>query len=236
MSIKTRYILFITGIFSMALGISLLIKSNLGTSPISSIPYILTEQSLYSIGTTTMLVNLLFLLAQIGLLRRKFETYQLMQIPITFIFAIFIDLIMALLGDIFFDIYLFKLLLSLLGSCFIGFGVALQIIAQVITLSGEGIVNAVAIKYHLDFGKTKIVFDSSLVIIAAVLSWLFFGEIRGLREGTLLSALLTGWIARFFIHHLSYIDAYGRQCFHWSFPFFIKRSSKKLKNKEGSGL
>ena len=236
MSIKTRYILFITGIFSMAFGISLLIKSSLGTSPISSIPYILTEQSLYSIGTTTMLVNILFLLAQIAILRRKFETYQLMQIPITFIFAIFIDLIMTLLSDIYFDIYLFKLLLSLLGSCFIGFGVALQIIAQVITLSGEGIVNAVAIKYQLDFGKTKIVFDSSLVIMAAVLSWLFFGEIRGLREGTLLSALLTGWIARFFIHHLSYIDVYGRQCFCWSFPFSIKSSSKKLKHKEGSEL
>ena len=82
--------LFITGIFSMAFGISLLIKSSLGTSPISSIPYILTEQSLYSIGTTTMLVNLLFLLAQIGLLGRKFEPFQLMQVPITFIFAIFL--------------------------------------------------------------------------------------------------------------------------------------------------
>lgn len=217
MSTRKRYALFICGMFAMALGISCLIKSTLGTSPISSVPYVLSLQYSLSIGTTTVIINMIFLLAQIVILRRKFQYVQLLQIPMTIIFALFIDLTMDLLNMIAPEMYVSQLVTVLLGVSFIALGVTLQVIGNVVMLAGEGIVNAIATQYHCDFGSTKTGFDICLVLTAAGLSWLCFGEIRGIREGTVVSAVITGSIARFFIHKLSYIDNSGQVIFRLPF-------------------
>ena len=90
-----------------------------------------------------------------------------------------------------------KLLLCLLGTALVALGVAGQGIADVLMLAGEGAVYVFARKFHIDFGKVKVGNDISLVAIAAIVSVLTMGTIEGIREGTLISALLTGIIARF---------------------------------------
>ena len=215
MSTYKRYLLFTIGIFFMSLGIAAVIKSSLGTSPISSIPYILSLQFPLSIGAFTFIVNMLFLLIQIIVLRSQFQYLQLLQIPVTIIFSFFIDFNMYLLSTVLPELYISRFITMLLGTTSLAFGVALQIIADVVNLAGEGVVNAIATRYHFDFGNTKTVFDSSLVIVAAILSYLYFDELRGIREGTFISALITGTIARFLIHHLSCIDANGRIMFQY---------------------
>ena len=52
-----RYILFLIGLFINSLGVSLVTKANLGTSPISSIPYVLNLKLLLllKLQTTKML-------------------------------------------------------------------------------------------------------------------------------------------------------------------------------------
>ena len=69
--------------------------------------------------------------------------------------------------------------------------------------------NAIAQRWHLDFGRVKTGFDTTLVMLAAVFSYACLNSIEGIREGTLISALITGSIARFFIKHLSYVDRNG---------------------------
>ncbi len=209
MSIYKRYVIFTVGILLQSAGIALVVKSLLGTSPISSVPYVLSLASLYSLGEMTFAVNMLFLAGQMMILGRKFNPLQLLQIPITAVFAAFIDLSMALFADLRPDLYLFQLLVLLAGAALIALGVSLQVIANVIMLAGEGIVNAVALRWKLDFGRVKTIFDTSLVVLAALLSSTQLGSIEGIREGTLVSALITGSIARFFIRALSYVDKNG---------------------------
>ena len=50
--------------------------------------------------------------------------------------------------------------------------------------------------FILGFGVTKIVFDVSMSVIAAILSFAFAQQLNGIREGTLIAALLVGYIAR----------------------------------------
>ena len=209
MSIYKRYVIFTVGILLQSAGIALVVKSLLGTSPISSVPYVLSLASLYSLGEMTFAVNMLFLAGQMMILGRKFNPLQLLQIPITAVFAAFIDLSMALFADLRPDLYLFQLLVLLAGAALIALGVSLQVIANVIMLAGEGIVNAIALRWKLDFGRVKTIFDTSLVVLAALLSSTQLGSIEGIREGTLVSALITGSIARFFIRALSYVDKNG---------------------------
>ena len=204
-----RYILFFLGILVQAAGITLLVKSLLGTSPISTTPYAMSLILPYTFGQTTLMVNMLFVLGEILLLRRKFHAVQLMQVPITFVFTIFIDFFMAILFHTVPEFYPWRMLILLSGTALIALGVALQVIANVLMLPGEGFVYAISQAFCIEFGKVKTWFDCILVATGATLCLLFLPSIEGIREGTLISALITGSIARWFIRHLSYVDATG---------------------------
>jgi len=206
MSITKRYGLFICGLFFVSLGISCIIKSMLGTAPISSAPYILSLRYPVSLGAFTFIINMVFLLGQIIILRRQFPYIQLLQIPMTGLFGCFIDFTMFLLSNVAPAMYLGQMITLLLGICSMAFGIALEIIGNVVILPGEGIVKTIATHWNFEFGYTKTCFDTSIVLLAGLLSWLYFGELRGIREGTLLSALLTGFVVRFFLNHVSYAN------------------------------
>lgn len=190
-------------------GIALVVKSMLGTSPISSLPYVLSLAYPFTLGQTTFAVNMVFLVGQIVLLRRRFNVVQLIQIPVTLVFAMFIDASMAVFSSVVPEWYPSKMAVLLIGASFVSLGVSLQVIAHVLMLAGEAIVLAISQVFHFEFGWVKTAFDCSLVASAAIFSYTELGTIEGIREGTLISALITGSIARFFIRHLSRVDAQG---------------------------
>ena len=92
-----RYIVFLIGLFINSLGVSLITKANLGTSPISSIPYVLSLNFPFTLGQFTIAFSLLLILIQLIILRRNFKTEHLLQIPISILFGYFIDLTMVML-------------------------------------------------------------------------------------------------------------------------------------------
>jgi cytidylate kinase len=93
----------------------------------------------------------------------------------------------------------------LLGCLILGIGVYLEVLADVVMLPGESFVRAVVVTFHTEFGTTKIAFDCSMAVIAGVLSFVFFGKLQGVREGTLVAALLVGFIARTLSRWLSFM-------------------------------
>ncbi len=209
MSTSKRYLLLIIAVMIQSAGIALVVKSLLGTSPISSVPYVLSLISPFTFGQTTFAVNMLFVVLELLMLRRNFPAIFWLQIPVTIVFGLCIDFFMALF-TIVPDFYPLKIFLCLLGTALVALGVAGQGIADVLMLAGEGVVYTFAHKFHIDFGKVKVGNDVSLVIIAAIVSMVSLGTIEGIREGTLISALLTGVFARFFLRHLSRVDGHGR--------------------------
>ena len=209
MTLFQRYGIFFFGIVAQTAGIALVVKGQLGTSPISSVPYALSLIMPLTFGQTTLAVNILFLLGQIVLLGRKFHKVQFLQAPVNVIVASFIDFFMALFANVMPTDYVWKMALLLIGTTLIAFGVAMQVIANVLMLSGEGIVYAITQTFHFDFGKVKTVFDCSFVLTGVTLCLIYLPSIEGVREGTLISAVVTGYIARWFIHHLNYVDDKG---------------------------
>ena len=203
MSVVSRWLLFLVALWIQSAGIVFVVKSFLGTSPISSLPYVMSETFPFTFGETTFAVNMVFLLGQILILKKKFPKVQLLQAPMTMIFAAFIDLCMQAFGNITPDVYWQKLIILFLGASMVSLGVALQGIADVLKLPGEGLVYTISDTYHLDFGKVKIANDGILVTLAICLSYLELGSVEGVREGTLISVFITGIIARFFLRHLS---------------------------------
>lgn len=90
------------------------------------------------------------------------------------------------------DIYTNQVVMVILGTIVLAFGVFLELKANLMYVPGEGIVRTITQKTKSDFGKNKLIFDVSLCLGAIFLSLIFLHTIQGLREGTIISAFLTG--------------------------------------------
>ena len=195
-----RYLLFVISLFFMGLGVALTKHGQLGVSPISSVGNILSLRfTQLSFGTWLIITNMLFLLGQIALLRRRFQPVQLLQIPLSFLFGYFTDFGAWMASAIPNDRYPLQLMLVFAGIIVLGFGVTLGVIADVIMNSGEAFIKTLADVSGKDFGNVKVLFDSSWVALSILLSLLFFdGRVMGTREGTIISALCVGMTVKFF--------------------------------------
>lgn len=76
-----RYLIFFMGLFIVSLGISFITKANLGTSPISSIPYVMSLGFDFTLGEFTILFSILLIVFQIILLGKnlKLQVYYKSQ-------------------------------------------------------------------------------------------------------------------------------------------------------------
>ena len=202
-----RYIVFLIGLFINSLGVSLITKADLGTSPISSIPYVLSLNFPLTLGQFTIAFSLLLILIQLVILRRNFKAEHLLQIPISILFGYFIDLTMVILFFVDPQTYLSSVIHLLIGCVILGFGVYTEVLADVAMLPGESFVRAVSSTWKTEFGSTKVAFDVSLTVIAAVLSLIFSHRLDGVREGTIIAALLVGFIARLFGRRLAFLGS-----------------------------
>lgn len=199
-----RYLLFILCLFFMGIGVALTKHGELGVSPISSVANVVSIKfPVLSFGTWLTISNCVLLLGQIVLLRKNFKIFQLLQIPLSFLFGYFTDFGLWLAGFIPNDNYIVKLMLVIIGIIILGFGITLGVIANVILNSGEAFVKALSDVIHKEFSNVKIAFDVSWVAFSIVLSLIFFnGSLVGTREGTVISAIFTGIAVKFWLKFL----------------------------------
>ena len=195
-----RYILAIISLFFSALGVAFTKHGELGVSPISSVANVVSiKYTALTLGNWLIVWNCILILGQIIILRKKFQPIQLLQIPLSFLFGFFTALCMKIVAPIPVDAYPVRLLMIIIGVVILAFGIALSVIANVIMNSGEAFVKAIADTTGKTFGNLKVGFVVSCVVIAVLLSLLFFDfKIVGTREGTIISALLTGVVVRFY--------------------------------------
>lgn len=197
-----RYLFFIAGLYVNSLGISLITKAELGTSPISSIPYTLSIGFPLSLGMFTLFYSLLLIVIQLVILGRRFPRQFWLQLPVSLGFSLFIDLSMGSLWFLTPESYPVKVICLLVGCLVLGVGVFMEMAASVVMLPGECTIKAISVTWNKDFGKTKVAVDLTMALSAAVLGFLLYGALTGVREGTLISALLVGFIARWINQHL----------------------------------
>lgn len=195
-----KYILFIIGLFFAGVGIAFTKHGELGVSPISSVANVMSLKfSFFTMGIWLIIWNCVLILGQIIILHKDFKIYQLLQIPLSFLFGYFTDIGMKIVSFIPVNSYFVKLLMLFIGIAVLAFGISLSVIANVIMNSGEAIVKAISDKTGFEFGNVKVVFDISCVAVSVVLSLIFFDmKILGTREGTVISAVLTGFAVKFF--------------------------------------
>lgn len=200
-----RYLIFLCGLMVISFGITVITKASLGTSPITSIPYSLSMiiPSL-TLGNWTILFNILLVVIQLILLGKDADKINIiLQIGVSLIMGYFIDFAMYIMSWFSPEIYILRILSVVVGCSILAFGVYLQIIADVVMAPGDGFACALTMKLKRDYGKVRITSDMTMVIIAAVIGIIGLGTLGGVREGTIISALLVGTIARTYLKGLT---------------------------------
>lgn len=210
-----QHILLIVSMFLMTFGVALCVRSNLGSGVISSIPMSFTlagEAGIVpglTIGGYTNIMNVILVAAQILILRRRFDPVQLFQILIGFLFGCMLDINMWLTS--YFSTYealSAQIIAQFTGATILGCAVALEIRCGSVTMPGEGIQVAIARVSGKPFPTVKIIVDTSLVVLAVISGYCFFGSwpLTVVGPGTLFAMFYVGYVLKLVNPHLAWFD------------------------------
>lgn len=200
-----RTALMLVGIAVMALGVDLVVKADLGNSPISATPNVLSIAfDEVSFGTFMLGWQCFLVLAQIVILRREFRLIDLLQIPISVFFGLCIDFFMALLAPFSPASYALSWVWLAGGVAVMALGIVMTVVSGTVMNCGEALVQAVVRKTGARFGTVKVGFDLTCAALAVVCAFAFTGHLVGVREGTVVCAALAGVIVNV------YMGIYGK--------------------------
>lgn len=191
--LKVRIPMYFIGLFVMTIGIALSVKSNLGVSPVSSIPYTMTCVWGIEMGKATILFHIVLVLIQILLLRKKFKPVQLLQVVIGVVFGYFTTFCNYMVSFLPTPENLgIRIIMVLASTVFVAFGIFLYLPADLIPLAGEGCMQAVSSVTHIEFSKVKIGFDCTMVLVSAITCLTVLHNLGSVGAGTIIAAILVG--------------------------------------------
>lgn len=203
-----RILVFAMGLLVISLSIGFITKASLGTPPISSIPYSLSLifPSL-TLGNFTIIYSLLLVLLQLVILGKETDKVSLgLQVIISFVFGYFIDFGLMILGDFSPEIYWERIACVLIGCFGLAFGVYLQIVADFTMVPGDGFAYALSVRIkRKPYRVVRVCSDVTMIVIAALIGMVAMGTPGGVREGTVICALLIGTIAGVYFSKLSWL-------------------------------
>lgn len=195
---------YIFGLFLITLGVAFSIKSDLGSAPVSSIPYAMNLIWAIEIGVATFVFHAFLVFIELILLRRNFKPKHFLQVFVGVLFGAFTSFSVSLMYFVpSADNIVIALIFSVLSILFIALGLFFYVPTNIVPLSVEGVTQAIAIVTNKSFSKTKVYFDVTTVASALILSYVFLGNFGSVGIGTILGALFIGTTVKY-IHKINH--------------------------------
>lgn len=194
-----RYLLFLLGLFIASMGVAFSTKAGLGTSPVASVPYSVSLVcSIFTLGGWLNLLGVLQISVQVLLLGKKCKPLEIIiQTVLAFAYGYMTDFSCWLIKGIKVDTYIEQLIYMLLSCIILAFGIWIQLKGAVAMLPGEAMNRAISMVTGKKYENVKIFFDVFYIILAAIICLVFIGRLEGVREGSILAAIVVGNIIRF---------------------------------------
>lgn len=191
--LAVRLISYFGGFLIMTLGIAISVKSNLGVSPVSSIPYTMTCVWGVEMGKATIIFHTALVVMQILLLRKNFKIKNLLQIPVGVVFGYFTtfcNYLMSFIGTP--EGIVIRVLMMLISTFLIAFGIFMYVPADIMPLAGEGVMLVISEVTKKPFANIKLIFDVSMVVISLVTCLFIIHSLGSVGIGTIIAAVLVG--------------------------------------------
>ena len=192
-----RLLLYLLGMFVLAFGVAIAVKSDLGITPVNSIAFAASRIFSIDHGLMTAIVYCGYVLIQLAILRKEFHPSGFLQIAVAMLFGLFVSLCNHILSFPTPEIYWVRILLMLVSVVIIAIGILLYLRANLLPQPAEGLMLAIQKKTGWKLHNIKIFFDFIVVSFAAALSLITVQKIIGVREGTLIAMLGVGKVMGF---------------------------------------
>ena len=189
-----QYGIFLIGLFVASLGVALSTKAGLGTSPVASVPYSvsLVNRAL-SLGWWLIVLSLIQILVQVLLLRRQCRPVEIaVQLVTAFVYGSLTDFSCGLLSGLDPVSYPARFGVMLAGCAVLGLGIWIQYKGGVAMLPGEAMNRAISQVTGRRYENVKVFFDVLYILLAGTICLVFLGKLAGVREGSVIAALLIG--------------------------------------------
>lgn len=186
-----RWLFYILGMASLALGIVLNTKSRLGMAPILAGMFCLSEIYGLNFSTLTLVYYILFVAAQFIIRGKSCRLSDLLQVPVSILVTQLMNVFSNLLP---LDPQLMwqKLLIAAAAVITTGAGITLALNMRLVPNPGDGIVQAISDRSGLSLGMSKNLFDGGSALAAIALSLILSGRIIGLGLGTIINVVCIG--------------------------------------------
>lgn len=195
----SRTLIFLFGLIVLSLGIATVTHAGLGTGTVSSAAIVLSRQTGLSIGFFVFATNAFFFILQCLVDPKNILIKAVKQLPVCALFGAVFDVAMWATSFMAPANYAWAFLQVCLGTCLTGLGISGMVFARLLVLPPEGLAIAVMHRMGGSFGTIRMTIDVFLVLVAVSLSMWFFGTVYGVREGTLVTALMAGRLANGFL-------------------------------------
>lgn len=202
----SRSFTLLMGVVILAWGVVFSIRSNLGTSPVSSVPFAYSYIIPLSVGTLTVLFHTIMIFMQYLVLKKDFHWTRWLQILVGAAMGIFIDLILMLTANWQAHHYLTQFIFCLFSCILTAIGVCLILKANLVNLAIEGFYQAISLRFKISFSRCKTIGDIGMVSLAILSALICTQNIIGVREGTIITALLVGTIVKWIMPYFSFLD------------------------------
>ena len=194
-----RWVLTIFAVVLNALGVAFITVAGLGTVPATSIPTVLSiVYERFSIGAYLFVLSMIQILIQWILLKRDFHAVQLLQIIPSVILSYFVDFFLGVLSRLPLPNYAVNLLYLVIGTVILSFSIALEVKVDLVYLPLDGMNKAIAEKTGKPFDRIKMIMDCSMVAVAIIVILIAKHGLYGVREGTVIAALISGYLVKLF--------------------------------------
>ncbi len=204
-----RFLFMIIGLIVTALGLAVCVRADLGISPITTLAFALNKAfPALTLGTYVFFQHIVFFILTVVLLRKDFKPFQLLQLPCSFLFGYFVDFWEILLRNLSLNSYITRILLLLIGCVIVALGFSMSYTSRVALEANTAFLNALSQRTGKPYSTLKTLTDVIIVIMAAVVALIFLHTIVGIREGTVIAALIVGPIAGFFNRRLAGMERF----------------------------
>ena len=198
--ITKRYILFLIGLFIASMGVAFSTKAGLGTSPVASVPYSVSlVSSIFSFGGWLNLLSVIQIAVQVMVLKGKCNYVEIfIQTVLAFIYGYLTNFSCYLIRNLSADTYIIQFAYMLAGCFILAFGIWIQLKGNVAMLPGEAMNRAISKVLGRRYENIKIFFGVLYIALSAVICLVFIGKLEGVREGSIIAAILVGNIIKFY--------------------------------------
>lgn len=188
-----RWSFYLAGIFILALGVTLMLLSNLGSGGWDALVSNLSKLSGLKVGNSLILLASVLLFGASILERKKIN---ITAFAVSFVTGKFIDFwFYTVFKGIYFENFTVKLVALIVGVVGIAIGCAMMFVTHLPKNHTETFIFALGEKFGIDYGKIKTLSDSGALVIALILG-MFLKDFSNLGLGTVLNTFFTGYLIK----------------------------------------